>query len=66
MILLSDTRGGSLESRRQTIVGLLTTAIFNAFVGDVFRTFRDKTNVIIQRHGVYCRLSTGPKIRDLE
>ena len=32
---------------RQTIAGLSTMAIFSAFGFDVFRSFRDKANVII-------------------
>jgi len=34
----------------QTIVQLLTTAIFSAFAGYIFGTFRDKANIIIQWH----------------
>ena len=61
-----DIRGGSLERGRQTIVGLSTTAIFSTFAGDVFGTFRNKSNIMIYGHGVHHWLSTDPRIRDLE
>jgi len=54
------------KGMRQTTVGLSTTAIFSAFGRHIFGIFRDKTNIIIQLYGVLRRLSTDPKIRDLE
>jgi len=50
---------------RQTTVGLSRTTIFSVFAGCLFGTFRDKANIIIQRHGVPCRFFTDPRISDL-
>jgi len=47
----------------QMIVWLLTTT---NFADDVFGTFRHKADIIIYRHRVHHRLSTDPKIHDLE
>ena len=53
----SDIRGGALEMGRQTIVGLSKTSIFSHFGRHIFGILRNK---------VPRRLSTDPKIRDLE
>jgi len=43
----ADIRRGSLDRGRQTRAGLSTTAIFSVFAGYFFRSFRDKTGIII-------------------
>jgi len=57
--------GDSSKRGRQATVGLSTT-IFHVFAGYIFGNFRGKDSIFTQRYGVPHRLSTDPKIRDLE
>ena len=58
----------SRETRRQTIAGnrKRRTSIFRAFGRYVFGTLGNEANIIIWYCLVHCRLSTNPKIRDVE
>ena len=57
---------GSLERGHQTTVGLLKTSIFIGFGRYVFGTLGNEANIIIQYYLVPSRLSSDPKIYDLE
>jgi len=62
-----DIHGGSVDRKRQTTVGLSKTSIFRAFRCYVFGTLgNDEANIVIRYYLVPCRLSTDPKIHDLE
>ena len=55
-----------LGRKRQTTVGLSTTAIFSVFASYFFGNFRDEANVIIKRYAFRRRLFSDPKLHDLE
>ena len=62
----ADVRRGSLERGRQTAVGESKTSIFMDFGRYVFGTLGNEANIIMHHYLVPCRLSSDPKIYDIE
>jgi len=64
--IYEDIRRGFLNRGRQTTVGLSKTSIVSPFGRHIFGILRNTANIVIQYYLDPRRLSTDPKIRDLE